>query len=759
MSDYLFNLIDLPILKLDTSSADIVIMECNESYKVKFRVEYDISGKKLTDVITVLGLKWMKSYIKYFYSNSELQKIIFDERCYEMSKVTGPDKIVYVIHSDKTEEYYLKDRLDRTQQIGKIGDWENNRQLNNQKWSDQMYELIGEEPNTFTEDYDLFMKHIHPDDYERVKLVNEKSIEDKCEFSLEFRLIDKDGNIKWMFTRGNFLYDDFGNIKKIYGMMQDITENKHLEMLLMEELEKSKAASDYKSRFLANMSHEIRTPLGSILGMSKLLLNNNLDMLSVNYTNNILSSGNLLLELVNDILDLSKIESGKIELEKYAFDFMYLMNSLTNIFQGKLINTNIDFTIDVDESIPRYLYGDSHKVRQVLINIIGNAIKFTEKGYVKLNAKLRSKIDGNVDIGFEVIDSGIGMDSDKLAFIFDDYKQNNSSISRRFGGTGLGLAISKHLIDLMSGNVNVISEVGSGSTFSFNLLLNQSSRKEVEFEEDFFEPLFLKESIPVLVAEDDRVNQIYFKTFLKQTYNFDVCVVDDGLLALDEMQKKKYEIVFLDSNMPSLGGIETAKRIRKLEDDNKDICLVALTAEAFKGDEERFLNAGFDYYVSKPIAEDLFSKVMKNILKDKIKFPMREDGKTSKSILKAKDPVEYKYLSMENILEKSDFLGSKYFLVIMEYAIEEYGETYTTILDDLAQKDIEQIYYKLHSVQGTLLYFSTTELTDLIQNIEVCIKNKEYDNIYEFLNEFLTIFPLLIDELSDFYNYKKSLEN
>ncbi|MGB3366046.1 MAG: ATP-binding protein [Acidaminobacteraceae bacterium] len=758
MSDCLFNLIELPILKLDTSSDDIVIIECNESYRVNFHIKYDLSGKKLNDVIIVQDLKWMECYSEFVSSDTEFQKIIFDENCYEISKLTHPDNFVYLIHSDKTEEYYLSDRLNRTQIIGKIGDWENNIQLNNQKWSEQMYELLGEEANSFTEDYNLFMKYIHPDDYERVKMVNEKSFEDGCEFSLEFRIIAKDGSIKWMFTRGNFIYDDFGNQKKVYGMMQDITDNKHLEMLLVEELDKSKAVSDYKSKFLANMSHEIRTPLSSILGMSKLLLNNNLDMLSVNYTNNILSSGNLLLELVNDILDLSKIESGKIELEKYAFDFIYLMNSLTNLFQGKLINANIDFKIDIDESIPRYLYGDSNKVRQILINIIGNAIKFTEKGYVKLNVKLRSKIDGNIDIGFEVIDTGVGMESDKIEFIFDDYKQDNSSISRKFGGTGLGLAISKHLINLMSGNVDVISEVSLGTTFLFNLHLNQSSRKEVEFEEDFFEPLFLKDSITVLVAEDDRVNQIYFKTFLKQTYNFDVCVVEDGLLALDEIKNKKYEIVFLDSSMPNLGGIETAKRIRKLEDDNKNICLVALTAEAFKGDEERFLNAGFDYYISKPITEDVFSKVMKNILKDKIKFPLREENNASKSVIKDGDTLEYKYLSMENILEKSDLLGSKYFLVMMEYAIEEYGEKYTTILDDLAQKDIEQIYYQLHSVQGTLLYFSTNQLTDLIQNIEVCIKNKEYDNIYEFLNEFLTIFPLLIDELSDFYNYKKSLE-
>lgn len=748
MYDDLFKTIDIPIIKVRIINNMILILEHNEKYVVEFGIKEPLKLKTINKLISQSDeYLWMKEYlllITHYKLRSYFANI---EKHYEISKVPAGLDEFYFVHKDRTKEVNLEDRLYRTQKIGKIGDWENDMELNNQKWSDEIFNLLGENAGEFTESYERFMSYIHPDDYENVKIVNDEALVERKEYSQEFRIIDKNKDVKWMLSRGKFEFNDKNEVKKVYGMMQDITVNKRLEMLLIDALDKAERISKNKSEFLAMVSHEIRTPLTAILGMAKLLLNNELDMLSSSYVKNIIDSGNILLDLVNDILDLSKIESGKIELDMHPFDMRYLINNLSNIFEGRFIEKNIDFKIFMDELVPNYLIGDNSKIRQILMNLIGNSIKFTDKGVVELSVNVISIFDNNVKLHIAVKDTGIGISEDKLETIFDSYSQEDSTISRRFGGTGLGLAISKHYIELMDGCINVKSKLGVGSTFEFEIVLAKSSRKSVEVEEDFFEPLFLSESIKVLVAEDDKINQIYFKTFLKQAYNFDVTVVDDGQYVLNEIEKNKYEIVFLDSNMINLGGIETAKRIRSLDDANKDLCLVALTAEALKGDEERFLNAGFDYYVTKPIDEESFSVVIKNILKSN-KLVL------SKSAFKAEYDEsdisdDFKYLTIEGIEEKSNFLGDDYFNIIMEYAIEEYSEKYSRILDNIENRDLQQIYYEIHSMKGTLYYFSNSILTDIILEVEAYIKDGDSEKALSTINELLTIFPVFIDELEE----------
>ncbi|MDH5464563.1 MAG: ATP-binding protein, partial [Thiovulaceae bacterium] len=365
------------------------------------------------------------------------------------------------------------------------------------------------------------------------------------------------------------------------------------------------SAEKAKEQFLANMSHELRTPLNAILGFIEIIKNQTKEKTTLEYSEIINKSGKDLLYIIEDILDFSKMESGKLEVEKISFNPKAELSIVANLFGASASEKNITLEFDIDSSVPTFINSDPHRIKQVISNLVSNAIKFTPRG-----KKIFVKVTYDDEtLMVSVIDEGKGIAKDKIESVFEAFQQEESSITREFGGTGLGLSISRELIKLLGGELKVKSTLGKGSEFYFNIpaknvaLLHDVDAMENK-EYDFSD-------VKVLIAEDNKANQMFMSLIL-ENLNVENVIVDNGLEAFKEIQNKKYDMIFMDENMPVMGGIEATAKILEYEKSNKSehTPIVALTANALKGDKEKFLASGMDDYATKPINTDKVSNLI-----------------------------------------------------------------------------------------------------------------------------------------------------
>ncbi len=401
-------------------------------------------------------------------------------------------------------------------------------------------------------------------------------------------------------------------------LAKEITVREEYEEKLKKAIEDAKAASLAKSEFLANMSHEIRTPMNSVLGFIDLLLATKLSDKQRDYAAIVKSSGSLLLALIDDILDLSKIEANKLVLDKTPFSFGKMTRDIVKLFEPKAVDKNITLSLDLDSQlIEQDMNGDSQRVRQVLINLIGNAVKFTKNGYVKVKARRSCNKSGNCYIDVSVEDSGIGISASDLPLIFEKFTQANTGTTRRFGGTGLGLAISKRLVDLMGGTIGCCSTPGKGSEFFFNIPFDQlpaeaSPQENITNSNELPGKLEINPTdISVLVVEDDPASRKFAEQCLELS-GFKYQSVDNGLKATEILNRTRFDLVILDWCLPGWSGLAIAEALRKNQGPNQHVPIIAVTARAMKGDRETCLNAGMDAYLSKPFSpEDLLRQALK----------------------------------------------------------------------------------------------------------------------------------------------------
>jgi len=443
---------------------------------------------------------------------------------------------------------------------------------------------------------------IHPEDQERTRLMADRQLQGELVTS-EYRITTPDGIEKWIRSRCSPIRDQAGELIRIVGIAEEITEQKHYEMDLISARHAADAANEAKSEFLANMSHEIRTPMNGVIGMTGLLLDTGLTAEQRRYAEIARASGESLLQLINDILDFSKIEANKLELEIIDFDLLSLLDNLASILSATASAKGIELRCIADSAVPTQLRGDPGRLRQILTNFVGNAIKFTEKGEVVVRVALQEEADTNCLLCFSVRDTGIGIAEDKIGILFEKFTQAEASTTRKFGGTGLGLAISKQLAELMGGNVGVTSQVGNGSEFWFTARLGLSlglggQAHGVTLEGETASCLEGR----ILVAEDNSTNREVALGMLRKL-GLRAEAVANGAEAIRTLGSIPYDLVLMDMRMPVMDGIEAARQIRNPRSEvlNHDIPIIALTANVMQSDRDSCLAAGMNDFVPKPI--------------------------------------------------------------------------------------------------------------------------------------------------------------
>lgn len=522
----------------------------------------------------------------------------------------------------------------------------------------------------------------------------------------------------------------------VLGIAVDISELKEMKEKLEKEKEKAVQANRAKSQFLANMSHEIRTPLNAIIGFGDLILQSDLNRVQYRYTENIKKSAKALLDIVNDILDLSKIEAGKLELEFIKENIIEITKETGELIRNQAEEKGLRFVVDIKENVPKYAIIDPLRLKQILINLLSNALKFTLEGEIKLSLSFYQGDEKGI-FHFEIRDSGMGISEEKQEKLFEAFYQGDISNTRKFGGTGLGLAITKNLLWKMGSRIILESEEGKGSIFSFDIETEYSNNqeiKETKVEESL--GIISENKIKILVADDVYLNIELMKCIVKEFLpNSEIISASNGLEAIDILKKENPFLIFMDVQMPKLDGISATKEIREYEKINsgRRTAIVALTAGAIKGDKEKVLEAGMDDFMSKPVSQNEIHRILKKYIntyldidrdkKQEFNYDKKyEENNILKNIDLYEFCLEFYGLDIEEGLERS--MGkAELYLKLLENFNKKLRIIYGNMGREIRKENYEELAklsHKISGVSGTLsakgIYYKARKFEEICKN-------------------------------------------
>jgi two-component system sensor histidine kinase/response regulator len=495
-----------------------------------------------------------------------------------------------------------EERLERAVRGTQDGLWEFNAAEMSFWFAPRFAPMLGYGPGELRTDLDSFLDLTHPEDRERTKAGIWRHLGSDSPYDVEFRLRHKLGHYEWVRSRAQGGFDARGQSAKLAGSIQLISDRKEAEKATLEALRVAESANRAKSDFVANMSHEIRTPMNGVLGMTELLLDTQLDALQRDYAETIRDSGTSLLTVINDILDFSKVEAGKLELEQRDVDLRDTFEDVSRLLSIQAHAKGLELTVQIDEGLPRLVKGDAGRIRQILLNLAGNAIKFTAKGEVSLKISVLETGESGTRVRCEVRDTGIGIPADRLESLFTAFMQVDSSTTRRFGGTGLGLSIVRRLVEMMGGDTGAESVEGAGSLFWFTAHFAPVI--------DSLQPLYLAPASlkgqRVLVVDDNTTNR---KVLMGQLLLCGVNPVsansaDEALTLMRQASNagRPYDAALLDHLMPDCDGAELGRII--IQDESiKSTRLILLTSSGQRGDGQLFADIGFAGYLLKPVTQ------------------------------------------------------------------------------------------------------------------------------------------------------------
>jgi PAS domain S-box-containing protein len=513
----------------------------------------------------------------------------------------------------KENEERFRQLVENIHEVYWITDVADNRVI----YASPSYEIIwGRTRESLYDNPESFFLAICRDDrMQVVEAINLLRVEGKI-LDEEFRIHLPDNKERWIRAQAFPVYDEEGVRVRVVGVAEDITERKAIQNALMTAKQDAETASQAKTEFLTNISHELRTPLNGILGMLQLTRDTSLTSEQADYINTAISSSKVLLNVINDILNIAQIEAGRFFLHEQLFSLHEIMETIFKFFTHAIESKDVKLNMEVDPGFPAYLLGDEVRIRQILFNLVGNSVKFTDHGVISIHATpLKAhRQRGTMGVLFTVADTGIGIPSEKIAYVFESFTQVDGTYTRRYQGTGLGLGIVRNLVNYMNGTITVDSEAGEGTTMYITLQLKIPTDEQLDDspKTEVLQPQ--TKGLSVLVVEDDRVNQIAISRMLEKMEHEPTCV-GDGQKALDILKEKHFDCIFMDIQMPILDGIETTKCIRTDPEfaDIADTPIVALTAHAMPDDREHFLKVGMNDYISKPVSFEQLAAVFKRI--------------------------------------------------------------------------------------------------------------------------------------------------
>lgn len=506
-----------------------------------------------------------------------------------------------------------KQRLELAVTAGGIGTFDWDIASGELRCDGQMYAMYGLPASEQQSSIQFWQNHVHADDRERVIQQLTESVTLGRDFSENFRIVWPTGLVRHIRGIGRLVKDQGQGKRRMLGVHLDISDQVERELLLSQAKEKAEEASRAKSEFLANMSHEIRTPLNGIFGMIALLKDSTLtsDQRDLLLTAESCSEG--LLTVLNDILDFSRIEARRLQIEAAPFDIVQTLQDVVKLLIPQANQKSIPISFDVRNALPKFVLGDSARLKQIILNLLSNAIKFTQRGQIEVKAMGEAISAQKFRYRIEVIDTGIGISRDNQIKLFQAFSQADSSISRRFGGTGLGLAISASLAELMGGKLTMESELGKGSTFRLELslsLVNEVPEHHNQTSNQIAHSQKVDQKLRILVVEDNKINQIVVSSLLQKIGISAVDIAEDGLMALQQLELKNYDVIFMDMQMPGMDGLTATRRIRERLK-SRPLLIIAMTANAFEEDRKRCLEAGMDDFMVKPFNQEDLERVLR----------------------------------------------------------------------------------------------------------------------------------------------------